>query len=166
MEGKKVPKNATFGLGLLVTAVALFFVKDEIGIDSIPDFLLYTVAGTIACFVVAVFSAAIGGVAAEKLYGEKSEIKNNAVIACFLLAVAAMVFIYKSDACTPEKVSGRLSLNEVLEAYDEKDRYETYDSVFYYIKENARGDYSDAELMEEIGIDVSDFVYEYLDNHR
>lgn len=166
MEGKKMPKNSHFGLGLLVMAIALYLVKDEVGIDSIPNFLLYTVAGAAVCFIVATISAAIGGVVAEKLYGEKSEITNNAVIACFLLAVIALVFISKSDNYTPVKVSERLSLDEVLEAYDEKDRYDTYESVFYYIKDNARGDYSDTELMENIGIDVSDFVYEYLENHR
>ena len=166
MESKKMPKNSLFWLGLLVMAIALYFVKDEAGIDSIPDFLLYTAVGTVACFVVATIAAALGGVVAEKFYGEKSEITNNAVIACFLLAVVALVLISRSDSYTPEKVAERLSLGEVLEAYDEKDWDQTYDSVFHYIKENAREDYSDTELMEKIGIDVSDFVYEYLDNHR
>ena len=166
MEEKKLPKGATKGLALLATAIALFYVKDEVGINSITDFLLLTVAGAVICFFVAAAATVIGGAVGEKLFGKKSEVNDNTLLSCFMLALVALVLISKADSCTPEKVSGRLSLGEVLEAYDEKNRYDTYDSVFYYVRENARSDYSDEELLEKIGIDASEFVYEYLANHR
>lgn len=166
MEGKKLPKGAIIGLALLVTGLALYYVKDEAGIYTITDYLLLTALDALACFIIAVIAAVIGGAVAEKIYGEKKAVGDNTVVSCFLLAVIALVFISKADSLTPDKVAGRLSLGEILEAYDEKDRYDTYDSVFNYVRVNARSDYSDEELLEKMGIDASEFVYEYLDNHR
>ena len=149
-------------LGIIAIAIILFYLRDETGISGFFDFLLTAGGLAIAILVVSAFAAAIAGAIMHKFDGKERKLDDTEVLSAMLVALVAVVLIIKAGSSGPQVVARSMPLDEVLEAYEARDERETYDELFYFLRNHAYDDYSDYELIEKLGINPRDFAYEYM----
>lgn len=161
---KKGSKNTLkiFLLGTVIIGVILLYLRDEAGISGFFNWMLTTGGYAIGILVVSAFAAAIAGVIMQQFDGKERKLDDPEVLSAMLVALVASFLIIKAESVGPQDVARRMSLHEVLEAYEERDDRETYDELFYFLKNHASDDYSDYELIEKLGIDPREFAYDYV----
>lgn len=165
MEKEKTDSKNTlkiFLLGTIIVGIILLYLKNEAGISGFFDWILTTGGYAIGIIVVSGIAAAIAGVILQKFDGQERKLNDTEILSAMLVALVASFFIIKAESVGPQDVAKRMSLYEVLEAYEERDDRETYEELFSFLRNHATDDYTDYELIESLGIDPRDFAYEYM----